>query len=66
MLQTLTLKQAAVLAGVSAPTLRRWVHLGLVPVHRRTPTGRVLFERHAVEQWLAEMTVNPEPQRAAK
>lgn len=50
----LTVREAAVLAGVSTRTMYRAIEAGSVPTVRLTPRGRVFVPRHALERFLAE------------
>ena len=52
----LPVKQAAVWAGVSPKTLKRWISGGL-PHYRGSPRGKVLVRPADIDQFLTRETV---------
>jgi excisionase family DNA binding protein len=54
----LSVTEAAKLLGVNVKTLRAWADRGFLP-HIRTPTKYRLFERSALEEFMATMRIEP-------
>jgi excisionase family DNA binding protein len=60
----LTISEAAARLGVNKKTLRAWADRGFIP-HVKTPTNYRLFEPAVLEDFMAQMRVEPTGKLAA-